>query len=280
MKVAFSSVTLLALVTYTHPASAELIMGVSGFDSPILLSVDTSDGSNSPIGSAEIPNRFNSLAMDQSGMIYSIGTVNFVDDQLATFDPLTGVTTAVATVDFGPGVDVDVRGLSFSPGGTLYAMQATIGGDDLYSVNIGTGEGTLVGSLNFGSYQSIAFAPDGTLYSWDGAGFGSRQGLVTIDTATGEATDVSAADDGTNLIFQGMVFSNNVLYSATQTEFYQIDLATGIPTQIGPNNVFNDMRGLAAPLASTPEPSSLALMSLMAPYIPIRKRRQRHSRSA
>lgn len=77
-----------------------------------------------------------------------------------------------------------------------------------------------------------------------------------------------------------MVFSNNVLYSATQTEFYQIDLATGIPTQIGPNNVFNDMRGLAAPLASTPEPSSLALMSLMAPYIPIRKRRQRHSRSA
>jgi hypothetical protein len=103
-------------------------------------------------------------------------------------NPNTGRGTKVATLNFGD-VIPDVRGLAFSPGGVLFAINNTgpPGGanpDDLFAIDVGTGVGTLIGRTGFTGVQDLAFAPDGTLYGWD-----ISAGLLTIDPLTGRVLD-------------------------------------------------------------------------------------------
>ena len=69
-------------------------------------------------------------------------------------------------------------------------------------MNVATGVGTLIGSTGLEALVSITFSSGGTLYGWDGT-----VGAVTINTATGLATDVNPNQGGT-LNIQGIAFGS------------------------------------------------------------------------
>jgi hypothetical protein len=80
-------------------------------------------------------------------------------------------------------------GLTFSPGGTLWASAYGGGAyDNIFKVDLNTGEPTLVGRTGGNVHTpSIAFGPDGALYGLTGAGADTNS-IIAIDTLTGSGT--------------------------------------------------------------------------------------------
>ena len=202
-----------------------------GFDRT-LYSIDESDGSGSSIGVATAPANLNSGAIDGSGTIYSVTVSN---DQLVLIQ-------ADGSSSLGPMLsrEISARGIAFSPAGVLFAIEGEFGFEDDILVTIDVG---------IDQVQALAFAPDGTLYGWDG-----NEGLLTVDPSTGTATDVDAAVGGTFAI-QAIEFSpDGTLYGA-QDALFTISTADGSTTEVGSGS-YENVRGLAY----VPEPGSGLLL--------------------
>lgn len=228
------------------PAWANLI-GI-GFDRT-LYSIDESDGSGSAIGVAVGTDNLNSGAIDGGGTIYSVTRAM---DRLILIQ-------ADGSSSLGPELDraIDARGIAFSSAGVLFAIEGEFGFDDdiLVTIDVATGAVSNIGSMGIDQVQALAFAPDGTLYGWDG-----NAGLLTVDPSTGAATDVNGAVGGTFAI-QAIEFGpDGTLYGA-QNELFTISLADGSTVTVGSGS-YSDVRGLAF----VPEPGSglLVLGGLLA----------------
>ncbi|MDJ0849671.1 MAG: WD40 repeat domain-containing protein [Myxococcota bacterium] len=213
-----------------------------GFDRT-LYSIDESDGSGSSIGVATAPANLNSGAIDGSGTIYSVTVSN---DQLVLIQ-------ADGSSSLGPMLsrEISARGIAFSPAGVLFAIEGEFGFEDdiLVTIDVGTGDVATIGSMGIDQVQALAFAPDGTLYGWDG-----NEGLLTVDPSTGTATDVDAAVGGTFAI-QAIEFSpDGTLYGA-QDALFTISTADGSTTEVGSGS-YENVRGLAY----VPEPGSGLLL--------------------
>lgn len=143
----------------------------------------------------------------------------------ATFysiNPANGSATAIGSIGFNR-----VGAMSFSPGGTLYAIGTSASVIRLLTINVSTGAGTAVGAGATGSpnCQDIAFRSDGTL-------FGYCEGdLYTFNTTTGVGTLVGTVDDFGD--GNGLAFSpGGVLYHADESSLYSIVPATGVETVV------------------------------------------------
>ena len=114
---------------------------------------------------------------NSNGMLYVVSG-NLDDTSLYTVDPTNGSTTLM-----GAGVYF-ADNLAISDTGVAYATD-WIFNQSTYTVNLATGEATLVGALGFqGSQQAGSdFATDGNLYVLHGSGE-----WYTVDTGTGAAT--------------------------------------------------------------------------------------------
>ena len=97
--------------------------------------------------------------------------------ELFTIDVNTGLGTLIGPTGL-------IQGLDFSPGGTLFGWDTSVG---LVTINTSTGVRTDVNGLPDGSFdiQTIAFALDGTL-------FGAKGELFTIDPASGTTSLVGS----------------------------------------------------------------------------------------
>jgi hypothetical protein len=197
---------------------------------------------------------FNSLAR-QGDTYWSVVTFG---GQLSTIDANTGLAT-VGPALTGVGSETSIRGLAYGAG-ALYGLQNTggatsVGPDSLVRINTATGATTVIGATGFTGLQGLAISADGTAYGWDiGAG------LVTIDLATGAASDVSAAGAGGDI--QTLAFSpGGVLYGG-RSSLFTIDTSSGDTTFVvnfsGATN--GDVRGFEFTTA-VPEPGSWALMA-------------------
>jgi len=220
-------------------AHAEII-GVSWAGN--VYSIDETTGSGFLLGASGY-DRLNSLAADSSGIIYSASS-----NALLTIDPITGSGTFVAPISTSNGV----RGLAFSPDDVLFAVvdrgsPGSIGPDSIYTIDVTTGQLTLIGSTGYYGFQGLAFAPDGTLYGWEGGhGGGYGIGLVTVDPLTGIVTDVNPSVGGSLGEGQTLDFSfdgDGTLYMASSW-LYTVDINTGISTLVGGGG-YSDIRGLA-----------------------------------
>jgi len=231
------------------------LVGVSWYSDPSspLVAINPTSGAASVIGLTGF-NYLNSLARDKAGNLYSVS-----GDRLIRINPASGAGTAVATLDLhlGPLDTPNIRGLAFSPDGILYAIHNKsdpLGSDYLFRVNPVTGNCFLLGITGFTGIQSITFSSGGTLYGWDGTA-----GLVTINTATGLATDVNPSQGGT-LNIQSIAFGpDGNLYGACNN-LYKINTSTGVWTHIGGG--YNDLRGLEAIPPKSPEVPAIIMILL------------------
>jgi hypothetical protein len=214
-------------------------------------------------------NSLNSLARDKFGTFYSVKDTypsfpNELGNRLVTIDPLSGNLTSTSILDFG-GEMSNVRDLAFSSDGTLYAIEDIFAtsNDVLYRIDLGNThtvgndvvtETTLIGFTGTRGIQSMCFSPGGILFGWDVV----EKGLVTIDTATGVATDVNPSISSSSMeAIQAMTFApDGSLYGAYHS-LYQIDAVTGDLTLIG-SGAYSDIRGLVV----VPEPRSIELIVL------------------
>ena len=154
--------------------------------------------------------------------------------QIYTIDPDTGVFTLVG--DSGTG---GLNCIAYD-GSTLYGASS----DTLYTINMGTGSATLVGSLTGITSLWISMDCDnaGNLYGYDLGGVGSS-GLYQVNKATGACTLIGYT--GLNLNYgQDMSYDkdNDIMYAAVYNqgtalpELHTVDLGTGAFTLIGTLN--------------------------------------------
>ena len=131
-----------------------------------------------------------------------------------------------------------------SEGGTLFNDIAAAPDGNLYGivnsaslVTVNTNNGAVLSRVNFnvGGIESLAIAPNGTLY-------GASQGaLYTIDPVTGLATLVGnfnnsvIGNSGQNIRFgyDGMLYDTDGGVDATSTHLFQINTANGAATLVG-----------------------------------------------
>jgi hypothetical protein len=122
--------------------------------------------------------------------------------------------------------------IAAAPNGALYGIINTTS-----LVTLNTSSGAVMSSVNFnvGGIESLAIAPDGTLY-------GSTQGaLYKINPFTGVATLVGSfnnsviGNSGQNIRFgyDGNLYDTDGGVSATSTHLFQIDTFTGAATLVG-----------------------------------------------
>jgi PEP-CTERM motif-containing protein len=211
------------------------------------------------------------LAFDPlNGALYGITGLespNF-PRSLVTINPATGAATVLGTLTSTFGT-TGLTDISFQSDGTLFGISPS----DLYTINLGTGALTSIGSTGLNPPGGgLAFNSSGILYS---AGIATGS-VDTLSTSTGARTVgptmTGAPHAGSLGAMMALGFSSsNILYAAnsareqngatiTTVNLVTINPATGIVTDIGalPGNV----DALAFGPTAVPEPSSIALLGL------------------
>jgi hypothetical protein len=152
---------------------------------------------------------------------------NQVNNRFGTINLLTGSFTQLGTE--GGTLFNDIAA---APNGALYGIINTTS-----LVTMNTNNGTVSSSVNFnvGGIESLAIAPDGTLY-------GATQGaLYKVNPVTGIATLVGSfnnsviGNSGQNIRFgyDGNLYDTDGGVNATSTHLFQISMVTGVATLTG-----------------------------------------------
>lgn len=195
--------------------------------------IDATTGSGSLLGPVGFSS-LNSLARDPvSGSYYTMSNTTLV-----SVDPATGQGTGLGSFAVNT-----VAALAVDSQGTLHAI---VNGtpDSLYTFDPASGTPTLIGSTGLQGIQGLAFDPlTGQLFGWDvGFGSGNGVGLVTIDPATGIATDVDPATGGSANDVQWLAFDSSGRIYGGRSSLYTIDRNTGALTLVGSGG-YSDTRG-------------------------------------
>ena len=192
---------------------------------------------------------YNIEAMDMNPATLQLFAANA--NRLGTIDKLTGVFTPLpntfgnADGALGTIAITDVDGLAFDYiSGELWGAERQSGNDLIFQIDITTGLvvqdaiapgidylSTNISSLGHDDLDDIAFHPfTGVLYGSITGGGGPGR-LVTLDTATGNATDIGAFGAGD---MEGMRFdSEGFLWATSGTtpgELFEINITTGAAT--------------------------------------------------
>jgi hypothetical protein len=143
------------------------------------------------------------------------------------------LTTNTAVQIGGPGqiTYANIEGLTFSPGGTLYAVSDAGPTKTLLTIDQGSGIATAVGTLNLGSNNqldlALAFTCDGKL--WMSASTGQ---FWNVDPATASATALG----NLGVKITGMAARGSLLYAAGSqgnNNLYSIDPVKATATLVG-----------------------------------------------
>ena len=264
-----AAVYVLVFLLVSRGATAQSLLGNS-FDG-VLYDVNIATGvATNPRPTGAGVESLTGITFAPNGTLY--GLTSFVGtpaNSLVTIDPVTGSTAQVGFT----GLVIAEGDLAFDPtSGVLYGMQHVPLNRQLFTINVTTGVGTLVGSLG-GSEEiepsAMTFGSDGTLYVLDtGIDFGDRPDiptrLLTIDKSTGAT--LTSVDLAIELGYTaGMDFDplSGQLYVADggvgegTNSLYLVSPASGAMSLIGQTGVAVGLAGLAFQI---PEPSS-ALMA-------------------
>ncbi|MEM9366628.1 MAG: PEP-CTERM sorting domain-containing protein [Planctomycetota bacterium] len=265
----------LSVTLFDFTASAAVLYGVDESGPNRLLAIDSSTGVASVASPfVAIPSfRTTGLAFSPDGTLFSVSGGFGGPQQLVSADIDTGTVNVVGTHGLS-----GVTSLAFNDNGELFAFDIV---NDLFVTIDPTTAATTVIAASSLPVQSLAFAPDGTLFASLNS---SPDVLFTIDTATGAGTAVgSLGFTGVRgLAFDG---SGNLFGSDLETDqLISIDTTTGLGTAIGSFGLGNgplvNVASLAFRGAPVPEPSSIASSCAMIMLGLAARRRRQRSRSS
>jgi len=213
-----------------------------------------------------------------TGLLYgSTGNSStFAQAVLVSINPSTALVTVIGGFNAGPtntsGSPATMADLGFDAAGNLYGV-ASIGGPNLYTINLATGQASLVGPNGVSTSTGgggIAVSPGGTFY---GTPTSSRFG--TYNSGTGAYTNIANPAKPAGGAYGALDFNGSVLYglnvgsgSPPPTHLVTIDPATGAVTDLGAS-----VNSLDAIAFQIPEPATLILFVLGLAGIAARRRR-------
>ena len=199
-----------------------------------------------------------------SGLLYgstgnsSLGTAA----QLVSINPVTAQVTFIGDFNTGvensSGVPATMADLAFDPSGNLYGV-ASIGGPQLYSINILTGQATVIGGTGLTSTTGggLAISAGSIFY---GTPTSSRFG--TYNSGTGAYSNIANPAKPVGGAYAALDFNGSTLYGldlgpgpAVATHLVTIS-PTGVVTDLGASVTALD----AIAFQVVPEPSALALL--------------------
>jgi hypothetical protein len=177
-------------------------------------------------------------------------------------NPATALVTVIGPFNAGPtnssGVPATMADLAFDGAGNLYGV-GSIGGPQLYSININNGQATAIGSsgLTSTSGGGLAISDGGVYY---GTPTASRYG--TYNSISGAYTNITnPAKPGGGGSYAALEFGGGILYginsapgSPPPTYLVSIDPPTGTVTNLGQSPDSIDA------IAWIPEPGTMTLL--------------------
>ena len=170
---------------------------------------------------------WHSLALSPSGQLYAAAGGLGQAFDLYIIDPLTGAATFVVATPL-----LSLVGLAFGPDGELYGIEnriPTLGTspDDLYRIDLATGQVTFVGDL--GTIFMVS------LDSWGDSlwGYDKEVGLVRIDPQTAQVTDVRPGFGGPYDLGESICFRPDGMGYQVDYWLWTFDPADGVPARIG-----------------------------------------------
>jgi hypothetical protein len=213
-----------------------------------------------------------------TGVLYgSTGNAGAVDGMFVRIDPATAAVTPIGAFNAGPvnssGAPTTMADIGFDAAGNLYGV-ASIGGPNLYSINLATGQATLVGANGASTSTTgggVAISAGGTIY---GTPTASRFG--TYNSGTGVYTNIANPAKPAGGGYGALDFDGSVLYglnvgsgSPPPTHLVTINPATGVVTDLGVS-----INSLDAIAFQVPEPTTIGLFAAGLAAIACRRRRQ------
>jgi hypothetical protein len=196
--------------------------------------------------------------------------------ELVRINPATAQVTLIGSFNTGtfntagtPGTMAD---LGFDSAGNLYGV-GSIGGPQLYSINILTGQATLIGNTGLTSTSGggLAISPGGIFY---GTPTSTRFG--TYNSGTGAYSNIAAPARPLGGAYAALDFDGSTLYGldlgpgpALATHLVTINTATGAVSDLGASVSMLD----AIAFQPVPEPSTAALLLTVGGLLAARRRR-------
>jgi len=159
-------------------------------------------------------------------LVYGVNDMGLNNTQFFVIDTADNFTvSALGTEKTG----ADIEGLAIKTAGDLFASSGNDADKNypkghLYSVNTTDGSMTAIGATGFDEVSAIAFNKAGELWGW-----ADKQGLIQIDTTTGQGTLVLASTFGIEDIAWNT--DSSVLYGIAGTTLYAYTPATGQVTE-------------------------------------------------
>lgn len=191
--------------------------------------IDGASGSGALIGPSGFSG-LNAMAKDSSGKLWTTSS-----DDLLTVDPITGAASFVVTMNNGVN---SVRGMAWYSS-RLYVVQdggSTTLPDELYVIDVATGNATLIGIMNYPNIQGLA--TDGaTMWAWS-----IFDGLLTVNIGNGICTDVNPGI-GATFDIQTLALDGNGRMYGCRDSLYTIDKVTGAQALVGSGG-YSDVRGM------------------------------------
>lgn len=229
MKVLLHSLPACALVlgelTADLPA-AQQIVGIDVFGGEVF-SLDVRTGQAALIADPGLDIWiWTGVAKDQSGRLFGayFDWQTLSGTAIYEIDPWTGQVTQAAFTPL-----IGVAGMSFGDQDALFmAVERNypMGGSpiDLYTVDLATGAPTLVGDMGSTGLGTLAY--DGAdLWAYD-----FNLGLVRVDQATGQMTDVNPSFLGPLDLTENICFGDDGILYQVDAGFWIQDTLTGVPS--------------------------------------------------
>lgn len=217
-----------AMLACAGVAGAHEIIAVSW--GGVIYNINPHDGTGSFLNLEGTYTSLNSMAKAPNGDVYAAS-----DNTLLLVDQDTGVLSPIVTMNFNT---ASIRGMAFDTNGRLYAYNDESTFDYLYSIDVNTGNVTLIGQANHSGVQGFAINSRGDAYAFD-----VFEGLLTVNLSTGATTDVSGSNNGGAGIIQCLAFdAADQLYGARDA-LYTISVNDGSFALVGSGG-YSDVRGM------------------------------------